>query len=77
LQAFFLSFLKPYEDECCFEVLPEQRLQINARRYRVQDVMLVSFPNRDERIVRTALMLCIEILSSEDRMRKVQERLND
>jgi hypothetical protein len=39
--------------------------------------MLVSFPNRDERIVRTALMLCIEILSSEDRMRKVQERLND
>jgi Uma2 family endonuclease len=77
LQSFFISFFRPYEDEWHFEVLPEQRLQINARRFRIPDVMLVPIPNRDERIVSTPPLLCIEILSSEDRMRKVQERIND
>jgi Uma2 family endonuclease len=77
LQGFFFSFFRQHEDEWDIEVLPEQRLQINPRRYRIPDVMVVALPNLDDRIVRTAPLLCIEILSSEDRIRKVGERLQD
>jgi Uma2 family endonuclease len=39
---------------------------------------MLSDPNDpDPRIVRTPPILCIEILSSGDRLRKVQERLDD
>jgi Uma2 family endonuclease len=77
LQGFFFSFFRQREDEWNIEVLPEQRLQINPRRYRIPDVMVVALPNFEERIVRTAPLLCIEILSSEDRLRNVEERLRD
>jgi Uma2 family endonuclease len=77
LQSFFLRFFGEHEDEWDIEVLPEQRLQINPRRYRIPDVMVLALPNLDDRIVRTAPLLCIEILSSEDRLRKVEERLHD
>jgi len=77
LQGFFVSFFQQHEDEWDIEVLPEQRLQINPRRYRIPDVMVLALPNLDERIIRTAPLLCIEILSSEDRLRKVEERLRD
>jgi Uma2 family endonuclease len=75
LQGFFVRFFARYEEQLGIETLPEQRLQISQRRYRIPDVMLVS-PS-DELIVRTPPLLCIEILSSKDRMKKVQERVDD
>ena len=77
LQRFFLRFMEAFEDDLQIEALPEQRLQIGPDSYRVPDVMVVSASDPDPRIVRTPPLLCIEILSSEDRMRKVQERLDD
>jgi Uma2 family endonuclease len=77
LQAFFTNFFRTRDDEWNVEVLPEQRLQISQTCYRIPDVMVVALPNLDERIIRTAPLLCIEILSSEDRMKKVEERIAD
>jgi Uma2 family endonuclease len=77
LQGFFTFFFRTHEDEWQIDVLPELRVQVGPRRFRIPDVMLAALPNLDERIVRTPPLLCIEILSSEDRMRKVQERLDD
>ena len=77
LQTYFLRFFSAHEDEWNIEVLPEQRLRISPTRYRIPDVMLTSIPNNEDRIVFTPPLLCIEILSSEDRMRKVQERIDD
>jgi Uma2 family endonuclease len=77
LQTFFSRFFAQYEAEWDIETLTEQRLQINPRRYRIPDVMVIALPNSEERIVRTPPLLCIEILSSEDRLRKVEERLQD
>jgi Uma2 family endonuclease len=77
LQTFFARFFAPHEDEWHFEVLTEQRLQTGAKNYRVPDLMLARFPNLEERIIRTPPLLCIEVLSSDDWMLMVQERIDD
>ena len=77
LQRILLLLLEGFAADYNAEVFPEQRLQISPTRYRVPDLMLVSAADTDPRIVRTAPLLCVEILSSEDRMRKIEERLQD
>lgn len=77
LQKLFLRFLAKFEEDLQVEASPEQRLQISDTRYRIPDVMLVSLSDSDDRIVRTPPLLCIEILSSEDRMSKIRERIQD
>jgi Uma2 family endonuclease len=77
LQAFFVYYLRSREDEWQIDVLSEQRVQVGANRYRIPDVVAAAIPNLDDRILHTPPLLCIEILSSEDRMRKVQERIDD
>ncbi len=77
LQTFFVKFFAPSEESLNFEILTEQRVQVASNRFRIPDVILAIVPNVDERIVRTPPILCIEILSSEDRMSKIRERIND
>jgi len=77
LQAFFLRFLSAKEDEWQLDVVPESRLQVSPTRYRIPDIMAIPIPHTDERVVRTPPLLCIEILSSEDRMKRIQERVDD
>ena len=77
LQNFFCRYFAPFEDQWDFDTVPEQRVQVGARRFRIPDVALVRFSRTDSRIVRTPPLLCIEILSSEDRMVTVQQRLDD
>jgi Uma2 family endonuclease len=77
LQKFFLRYLEQFEASLKVEALPEQRLQISPTRFRIPDVMLVAVPNADELIVRTPPLLCIEILSSEDRLAKIRERVSE
>jgi Uma2 family endonuclease len=77
LQGFFFIYFSLREEIWRTEALLEQRLQINDRKYRIPDVMLVELPNQDKRIVRKPPLLCVEILSSEDRMKLIQERIID
>ena len=78
LQGLFDRFFFQHGDEWQIESFVEQRVQINDERFRIPDVTVVALrDNDDENIVRVAPLLCIEVLSSEDRMRKVQERLDD
>ena len=77
LQGFFIQFLQTRQDQWQIEALAEQRVQVSTTRFRIPDVLVAAIPNTDDRIVRTPPILCVEILSSEDRMRKVQERIDD
>jgi len=55
---------------------PEQRVQVSATRFRIPDVcVLTSKPS--EQIVRTPCLIAIEILSEEDRIGQMQERIDD
>ena len=77
LQKLLLRFLEQYEETLSVEALPEQRLQINSRRFRVPDLMLIRSSDTETRIVRDPPLVCVEILSSEDRMSSIEERVQD
>jgi Uma2 family endonuclease len=58
------------------EVYPEQRVQVKPQRYRIPDICVV-LGGTKEKIFTTPPFLCIEILSPEDRMSRVWERIHD
>jgi Uma2 family endonuclease len=58
-------------------LLPEQRVQIKATRFRVPDVCVLQENAPREQTVTTPPILCIEILSPEDRMSRYLDRVND
>jgi len=58
-------------------VYPEQRVQVKARRFRVPDITVVAGEGPITGIIREPPFLCIEILSPEDRIKQMRERVED
>lgn len=58
-------------------VYPEQRVQVRPTRFRIPDVCVLVGEDIKEPIFRRPPFLCIEILSSEDRMSRMLERVED
>jgi Uma2 family endonuclease len=57
--------------------LPEQRLQISSARYRIPDICVIRNTDGKDRIINFTPLLCIEVVSSEDRMSELQKRVED
>ncbi len=57
------------------DVVPEQRVQVAATRFRVPDVCVIADAGQPEQIFRTPPLICIEILSKDDRLSEMQERV--
>ncbi len=76
LQKRFILFLGNREKAWKIFVYPEQRVQVSPTRFRIPDVC-VYIAEPQEQIFRTPPFICIEILSSEDRFARVQERIDD
>src|SRR5262245_59204162 len=55
----------------------ETRVQISARRFRVPDVCVYVGAKPKEQIFRTPPFICIEILSPEDRIVRIQQKIDD
>ena len=55
----------------------DTRVQVKAGRYRVPDLSIVPVEARREQIIRTAPLLCLEILSPDDTLRKMLVRVED
>ena len=77
LQALILTWLMVRRTELGIRPLPETRLQIRSDRFRIPDVMVLRAGDPNDGIVRVAPLLCIEILSPEDRMSRIMVRLED
>ena len=77
VQAFFTYFLRLHDADWNIRVFPEQRVQTSSSNYRIPDVCVVRRAIAMEPIVVTPPLLCIEILSREDRMSDIQERVED
>jgi Uma2 family endonuclease len=76
-QVNLASFLHQRRSKWGIRVLTEQRVQVSETRFRVPDVCALLASDPRDPIVRKAPFLCIEILSPEDRVSRLNERLSD
>lgn len=58
------------------EVYPEQRVQVRPNRFRIPDLCVV-LGGTKEKIFTVPPFLCVEILSPEDHMSRMQDRIDD
>ena len=71
----FLFTLKRLEWQV--EVYPQLRVQVSPTRFRIPDITVTPAGLQWERILRIPALLFIEILSPEDTMRRLRERVDD
>lgn len=57
--------------------LVEERVQVSGARFRIPDVCVVLGARPTEQILRTPPLICNEILSKDDGMSAMQEKIGD
>lgn len=80
IQQFLCQYLGNREREWNILVYPEQRVQTSADHYRVADVCVTRRGEREEQdalIVTAPPLLCVEILSGNDGLIDMQDRVDD
>lgn len=77
LQFTVTAFFKGRAKEWKIRVALDTRVQTSATRFRVPDVSVLDASHAKEQIIRTAPLLCVEILSPEDTLRKMRKRSED
>ncbi len=76
LQMRIAAYLYARQDQWGIRVVPELRVRVAPTRFRVPDVCVV-LGEPGEQVLTKPPFICIEILSPEDRMRRLQERIDD
>lgn len=71
--AWFLNHEKAWK----IYTLPEQRTLASMSRVRIPDICLIRAESPREQVTVTPPLLCIEILSPEDRLPRINKRLDD
>ena len=77
VQGFLSYFFRAHAKEWNVRAFPEQRVQTSREHYRIADLCVVRRGVGEEPIVHTPPILCVEILSRDDRMSEIQERVDD
>ncbi len=77
LQSQLLELLRTSENKRYLHANSELRVQVKANRFRVPDVCVMRRDAPREQIVRTPPILCIEVLSPDDTVKKTRERVRD
>jgi Uma2 family endonuclease len=73
LGAWFLA----HEKEWGVYVLPEQRTRISSARVRIPDLCLLRSDAPNEQVLTTPPLLCVEILSPEDRLPRIAKIMDE
>ena len=77
IQLFFIGYFLAHGRRLGLHVNPELRLQVTEQNYRIPDVMLLRRNTPFEDIVSVPPVLCIEILSPDDRMTDIYDKVDD
>ena len=77
IQGILSAIFHQNRKEWSVRVLPEQRVQIAPDRFRIPDICILRSSDTRDPIVRIAPLLCIEILSRDDSLGELQERVDD
>ena len=77
IQGLVYGHLLAHEKQWGIIALPEQRVQVKSTRFRVPDICVLSTDDPDDPIVQRPPIVCIEILSKDDRMSAMHEKVDD
>ena len=77
LQAALSTVLRNRQQEWKIRVLVEARVRVAQKRFRIPDVCVLGAGLEREQIIRHAPLLCIEVLSSRDRLNAMRKRVQD
>jgi Uma2 family endonuclease len=77
LQGALVTWLRVRQHEWKIRVLPEQRIRVSATRFRIPDVCVVPREQEPEAVFTRPPLICIEVLSKDDTLRGMQERVDD
>jgi Uma2 family endonuclease len=77
LQGEFIFFFRARRKQWNVFAFPEQRVQLSATRFRVPDVCVYVGKKPREQVFRTPPFICIEILSPEDRLPRLEKKIAD
>jgi len=76
-QTLIVGFLLALRQALGALVIVEQRIRVSPTRFRIPDVCVILNPISDEEVVTTAPFLCVEVLSPDDRMSRMHEKIRD
>jgi Uma2 family endonuclease len=77
LQAVLSAWFFNHESAWNIYALVEQRIRVGSRRVRIADLCLVSRDAPKEQVTVTPPLLCVEILSPEDRLPRAARVMED
>jgi Uma2 family endonuclease len=77
LQLALGTLLRNRQQEWGIRVVVEIRVQVAPTRFRVPDVCVLAAGFEREQIIRRPPLLCLEVLSPEDRLNAVRKRVQD
>lgn len=77
LQMLLSRYLSFREAQWAILVVPEQRVQVRANRFRIPDITVITGTPPTNGIITQPPLLCIEILSPSDRIGEMQDRIDD
>ena len=77
LQAVLTTLFSVNSEAWGVYCLPEQRVQINPRRFLVPDVCVLPIGGRWEKIVTRPPLIAIEVLSPEDTLRRAEAKARE
>jgi len=76
LQGILYSLFQNNRREWGLLPIPEQRVQTSATHFRIPDLCVIR-PVVGENIVRSAPVLCVEVLSKDDSLESIRDRVED
>jgi Uma2 family endonuclease len=77
LQTGLAASFRYRQHDLNIRVVVEQRIQVGPRRFRVPDICVLCRDQPIEPVFTAPPLICIEILSKEDRLREMWERVDD
>jgi Uma2 family endonuclease len=77
IQGNLIVYLGSRRKRLGIRVYPEQRVQVSPTRFRIPDVTVVKVSQPQDEIFRLPPHLCIEVLSKDDTMDYMQEKIDD
>jgi len=76
-QIALARLLSNFRQSANIRVYPELRLQTAPTHFRIPDIMVIDRSAPDEQIIRHPPLLCVEILSPEDRIGRIETKVDE